>query len=283
MPHLFAPQSWNERPAMRAFVLAWAAAAAQTPIAAWAWVSCLALGLAASRWPSRSGKPVIDAPVAPPAREPALPAAPLAATFPSTPAQRRSDTRRTAATPAHRPPPSLLTAHLDAVTGLMTREHLHDTADAWLQSLRAGAQSVCVLQVALQGLGEIVDRYGHEAGNQLRVQVARRLRHVARADDRIVRLGDDSFMLLVSCPADEAAQLARSLAARIVSDVQRPLSYRTLSNLHIGCSVGSALWPLQGETLDEAMRQADAALQLACRSGRGQIRQYSVLREAVAA
>lgn len=283
MPHPFAPQSWNERPAMRVFVLAWAAAAAQTPIAAWAWMSCLAFGLAASRWPLRSEAsaelPLADA--IPPA-SPAVRSLALASPTTATPAPRRSDARRASAT-ARRQPPPLLTAHQDIVTGLLTREHLDDTADAWAHALRHESQSVCVLQLALQGIDQVVERYGHEAGQQLRLQVARRLRHLARPDDKVVRLGDDTFALLVGCPADDAAALSRSLGSRLVQEVQRPLAYRTLSNLHIGCGVGTAIWPLQAETLAEAMRQAASALELACRSGRGQVRQYSALREAVAA
>jgi diguanylate cyclase (GGDEF)-like protein len=149
--------------------------------------------------------------------------------------------------------------------------------------LRAAGQSVCVLQLSLDGITKVSERYGQEAGDQLRLQIAKRLRQLVRAEDKVVRLGEAQFALLVSCDADAAQALSRSLARRVVQEVQRPLVYRTLSNLHLGCSVGAALWPLQADQLDEALQHAGSALALARSSGQGQSRQYDAMPEAAAA
>ncbi|MBC7957821.1 MAG: GGDEF domain-containing protein [Cytophagales bacterium] len=268
MQHFFNTTHWTEHPALRVLVLAWLAAAAQTPDAAWVWAACLVLGLvAASQWPD----------AAPPSPQPELdsPATPLLA-------KRRSDAARPRVTSSPKAPP-LLKAHRDLVTGLSTREHLHATAEAWQQDLRAANQSVCVLQLSLDGITDVSQRYGHEAGNQLRLQVAKRLRQLVRAEDKVVRLSDAEFALLVSCAAEEVNTLSRSLAKRVVQEVQRPLAFRTLSNLHLSCSVGAAQWPLHAEQLDKALQHAGSALAQARSSGRGQTRQYAPTGEAVAA
>lgn len=279
MLHLFAPQSPSERPAMRGLVLAWAAVAAQTPFAGWAWLGCFGFGLLlaarAGRWPAPHDLP--NRPL-PSALHELSPGNGVAAS-PALPARRRGDVARAAAAT----PTPLLSAHRDLVTGLATLQHLHDDAVAWSGELQSRGQAASVLQMSLHGLADITDRYGHEAGNQMRVQVARRLRHLTRESDRLVRLDGDRYALLLAGPGDEAAEVARSLAARIVQEVQRPLSFLTLSNLHLGCCVGSTVWLAASEPIDAALQRSASALELAERSGPGHTRQYAALREAAVA
>jgi diguanylate cyclase (GGDEF)-like protein len=243
MHHRFTQKSLNERPAMRVMVLAWAAAVAQTPVAAWAWFSCLALGLAAARFGTR------PAPPPPPAEalRDLKPAAPP-------PARRRTD-----APAVPRPPLPVLKAR-DDLTGLTTPQDLGDAGETWAHDLQARGLSLCVLHVGLDGLDPVIERYGQDAGNQVLQQVARRLRQLARDEDRVMRFDGNEFVLLLACPDSESRNFARNMAARIRSELQRPLAYRTLSKLEIGCSVGPAIWPLHGDTLEAVIRHAADAL-----------------------
>lgn len=246
MHHLFTQKRLNERPAMRVLVLAWAAAAAQTPIAAWAWFSCLALGLAAARFGTKPAPP-------PPPNE-ALrdlkPAAPP-------PARRRTDAPAVTR-PAPAPLPVLKAR--DDLTGLTTPQELGDSGETWAHDLQARGLALCVLHVGLDGLEPVIERYGQDAGNQVLQQVARRLRQLARDEDRVMRFDGNEFVLLLACPDSESRSFAQSMAARIRSELQRPLAYRTLSKLEIGCSVGAAIWPLHGDTLEAVIRYAADAL-----------------------
>lgn len=266
MPPFGDPLRWNERPAVRGLVLAFAAAAAQTPIAAWAWVSCFALGLAASRWPQRGDAASAAAEPDRPAARPE-PVRPL--NTPRLVVARPGVRREGVATPGGAPP--------------LTLDELRERSADWTASLHAEGLSVCVLHGSLQGFDTLAERYGDEAARQVRLQLDKRLRHVARADDRLVRLDDDRFALLVSCPPNDAPILVRQLAARLVHELQRPVAWRTLSNLQVGCSVGSAVWRCEQAALDDAMAQADMALAQARRSGRGQTRLYSPFLAAVPA
>lgn len=263
MRHLFDPVSWNERPAMRTLVLAWAVAASQTPVAAWAWMSCFALGLAASRWPTHRRGDMDNTPL-PSALHELSPGAPM-----------RPEAVRPQMPP--RQPRTPLKADDTPSLALSTPDALREHGEQWAAGWRAQDLSVCVLQVSLQGLDIITERYGADAGRQVGTQILKRLRQLARGEDRLVQLAGDRFTLLVGCPPDDAAALARQLASRLVHELQRPAAYRTLSNLQIGCSVGSAVWHAGDGTLEQALAHADTALALARQGGRGQARQYAPL------
>jgi GGDEF domain-containing protein len=64
------------------------------------------------------------------------------------------------------------------------------------------------------------------------------------------------------------------VAERIVTEMRRPMSYLTLNNLRIDCSIGAAVWPMHGLGFAEVMRHAEEALCAARNAGRGQFRQY---------
>lgn len=239
------PAPLNEPPAMRVMVLAWALAAAQTPIAAWAWLSCLALGLVAHRFGPRAD--------ASPPPNPALRDLPPSE---RTPARRRTDLAGRIA----KPPVPVLIAHRDTLTGLATLEQLRDEGPAWSQDLQARGLSLCMLHVGIDGLEQVVERYGRDAGDQLLRQIAKRLRQLARDDDRVMRFDGDQFLLVLACPDAECVGFTRTMSARIKTDLQRPLSYRTLSNLRVGCRVGSGVWPLHGNTLEAVLEHAATML-----------------------
>jgi diguanylate cyclase (GGDEF)-like protein len=162
----------------------------------------------------------------------------------------------------------------DALTGLASREYLNDNAEGLVAALRAGGTEACILRIGVDGLDAVTQRYGAHAADQVLQQVAKRLRHLARERDIVMRLHGAEFALLVACPGQEAAAFARTLANRVLVDLKRPFSWRTLSNLRICGCVGSAVWPANGATLDEVMAYAEDALASARRSGPGQTRQF---------
>lgn len=197
-------------------------------------------------------------------------------------ARRRADANEPLVFPGHTEntadaitlPPLALKTHRDTLTGLASREYLADNAEGLLNALRAGGTEACILRVGVDGLDAVTQRYGSQAANQVLLQVAKRLRHLARERDIVMRLEGAEFALLVACPGSESAAFARTLANRVLVDLKRPFSWRTLSNLRICGCVGSAVWPANGATLDEVMAFAEDALVLARRSGTGQMRQF---------
>lgn len=176
-----------------------------------------------------------------------------------------------------------LKAHSDSLTGLATPEFLADVQGELTRDLRARGLSLCVLRVGLDGFDTVTTRYGRAAADHALLQVTRRLRQLARADNIVIRCSPDEFSLLLSCAPHEAAASARLYSARVVAELHRPMAYRTVSNLHVGCCVGAALWPADDSNLAEVLLHAEEALATARQSGRGQMRQYTAVSEALAA
>jgi len=147
-------------------------------------------------------------------------------------------------------------AFTDHLTRLPNRAMLfQEMAAAW-----TGER--CLLVLDLDGFKAVNDSAGHEAGDQLLIEVARRLRGLLRTDDLVARLGGDEFAVLMSGTQDDAAEAAE----RIVDLLGQPYRSggRTFS---IGASVGLCRVQPGGGQL--AFRQADAALGAAKQAGKG--------------
>src|SRR3954471_4951642 len=127
----------------------------------------------------------------------------------------------------------------------------------------------CLLVLDLDGFKAVNDVAGHEAGDQLLVEVARRLHTVVREDDLVARLGGDEFAVLVTGNLAEAQDVAQ----RVVDALGMP--HRTSDwAFAVGASVGvAALGPAGGQV---AFRRADAALRGAKQAGKGCVRRGDV-------
>ena len=150
-------------------------------------------------------------------------------------------------------------AYTDHLTGLPNRATLFEEMAAPTLDTR------CLLVLDLDGFKAVNDVAGHEAGDQLLVEVARRLQTVLRDDDLVTRLGGDEFAILVTGSMDEAEEVA----GRVVDTLSMP--HRTDEwTFAIGASVGLA--PLDVSGGQRAFRKADAALRAAKQAGKGCVR-----------
>lgn len=163
----------------------------------------------------------------------------------------------------------------DPLTRLSDRASLHALSD-WLDEHRhAHEVELCLLCVELKGLEPVKARYGVVAGDHVLLKVAKRLRDVSREEDFLFRLGSDEFVLMLPAPPGQGVAVARAVGKRVMASVQRPLPYLTVSNLAVSCSVGSAIWPADGEQLVDVLNFADTALADMRMAGRGGFKQYS--------
>jgi len=154
----------------------------------------------------------------------------------------------------------------DALTGLPNRALFRDrVAHAIERSARAGAAHVAVLFLDLDDFKTVNDSHGHQAGDELLVQVARRLLSATRGSDTVARLGGDEFaILLEEADSDEKATL---VADRVAGALAAPFVVADRP-ARVGVSVGIARpGPLDGEP--ELLRNADVAMYHAKRRGKG--------------
>jgi diguanylate cyclase len=153
----------------------------------------------------------------------------------------------------------------DALTGLPTRVLLTDRLErALARSARHPENRFALLYLDLDGFKAVNDTLGHRAGDELLVEVAKRLRSCVRDTDTVARFGGDEFVILfeqVGAPSD-----ARRLAQRVLTELNLLIDVAgTL--LSVGASVGVAL--SQAEvSADDLLAQADAAMYRAKQAGK---------------
>lgn len=163
-------------------------------------------------------------------------------------------------------------AQYDALTDLPNRVLLQDRARQGLASARRQGRSLAVVYLDLDGFKQVNDLRGHDAGDQLLVEFAQRLRAAVRASDTVSRQGGDEFIALLDGPAD-AAHVAL-VARKMLAICQSPFELDAGTEC-VGVSGGIALYPQHGQNFEELSRHADAALYAAKRSGRGRFCLYT--------
>jgi len=130
---------------------------------------------------------------------------------------------------------------------------------------------VAALFVDLDGFKAVNDAYGHEAGDQVLVTVAERLRGCVRPGDTAARLGGDEFGLLVMDLTD--AEVAEQAAERVLAALSEPILLGE-REVRIGASVGLAVADAAELDADTLLRNADLAMYVAKRHGKGRYERF---------
>jgi len=157
-------------------------------------------------------------------------------------------------------------AHNDALTGLLNRAKFTDQLKQAVARLERYGSPFGLMFLDLDQFKLVNDSRGHLIGDQLLIEVARRIRGAVRETDMAARLGGDEFAIILTNECG-AADLA-SLAARLVRTVSEPYEFDD-ELLSIGVSIGIAVAPVNGIRPDQLLRNADLALYRAKADGRG--------------
>ncbi|MDA8259245.1 MAG: diguanylate cyclase [Betaproteobacteria bacterium] len=159
----------------------------------------------------------------------------------------------------------------DALTGLANRRFLNENEKHLIAGAKRSGKQMAVLAVDLDEFKAVNDRYGHAAGDEVLVTSAERMKRLLRESDVIVRLGGDEFVIVLGQVDDAAA--AREVAGRVVETLSQPIPLAEGGTAHIGASVGVAMCCAGGETLNDLLKKADAALYAAKRDGKRTFRE----------
>jgi diguanylate cyclase (GGDEF)-like protein/PAS domain S-box-containing protein len=157
-------------------------------------------------------------------------------------------------------------AHHDTLTDLPNRALCLDRLNMAVQQAKRSGRRVGVLFMDLDRFKSINDTLGHHVGDGLLRSVAKRLLEVVRSGDTVSRLGGDEFVVVFS-DIDSADEVAEIVEKRLVPAIRAPHLIDGVE-LNVSCSVGVAVFPENGETVDILMRNADAAMYHAKEEGR---------------
>lgn len=154
----------------------------------------------------------------------------------------------------------------DVLTGLPNRSLLLDRLEQAILNAKRSRSSFALMIMDLDGFKDVNDTLGHQAGDVLLQQVARRLRSSVGDEGTIARLGGDEFALVLAGLED--GDTALRPARELLRELEPPFTIET-ERVDVGASIGIAVFPAHGEDASTLMRHADAAMYHAKRTGSG--------------
>ena len=160
-------------------------------------------------------------------------------------------------------------ATLDTLTGLPNRSTLTDRIERAILSARRQRTLFAILFMDLDGFTTINDSLGHSVGDQVLTAFAQRLLQCVRETDTVARLGGDEFVVLAENlgSREDASALAEGVLERMRLGV-----WTDSQPLQVMPSIGIALYPHDGDSVETLLKHADAAMYEAKRAGRSTYR-----------
>jgi diguanylate cyclase (GGDEF)-like protein/PAS domain S-box-containing protein len=163
-------------------------------------------------------------------------------------------------------------AQHDPLTGLPNRLLLGDRLQQAIAQSRREGTRVAVCYLDLDGFKDINDRLGHEAGDQVLVDVAARLSTAVRGGDTVARLGGDEFVvLLADLNNDEECRLVLDRMLRVCAT---PYSVSDSKQSDISASIGVTIFPSDPVDPDTLVRHADHAMYVAKQAGKNRFQMF---------
>jgi diguanylate cyclase (GGDEF)-like protein/PAS domain S-box-containing protein len=155
-------------------------------------------------------------------------------------------------------------AYYDALTKLPNRVLFRERLEKAMALASRSGSVLAICYLDLDGFKPINDTYGHEAGDRLLVEMARRFESVLRGGDTVSRLGGDEFAFLFNLKNTDECEQALS---RLLDVVRQPIELNG-TQASVSASVGVVLYPTSKVAADELLDHADQAMYLAKKAGK---------------
>ena len=159
-------------------------------------------------------------------------------------------------------------AHHDSLTGLPNRLLLRDRLGRALARAEREGHAVATLFLDLDGFKRVNDTLGHDAGDEVLKEAARRILAAVRSVDTAARLGGDEFTVVLE--KVQGAEAVGAVTDRLLAELSRPYAVAG-AEVRLSVSVGVSLFPDDARGSEELMRLADAAMYRAKRAGKNQV------------
>jgi len=159
----------------------------------------------------------------------------------------------------------------DSLTGLANREYASIKLDEWIEQGQLNGEPFCVMFLDLDGFKAVNDTASHSVGDQLLISVTERLSNVISDSQWLARIGGDEFLILSK--ATSSSEIAAITKAILGTMVEPFKFYET--QFVVGVSIGIAMYPEHGETAQELLSHADAAMYNAKDQGKNRLCIYT--------
>lgn len=155
----------------------------------------------------------------------------------------------------------------DPLTNLYNRRGFEDLLEKTHERAECEKRKYAIFYMDLDGFKAVNDQYNHDVGDQLLVSVGKIFQNFLRENDCLARLGGDEFTLIVQSFSNKDELTA--LANRLISALKYPIQLNE-NSLHVGVSIGIAIYRIDGFKPQEVMAAADSAMYKAKKSGKNQ-------------
>ncbi|HHV10305.1 MAG TPA: EAL domain-containing protein [Clostridiales bacterium] len=160
-----------------------------------------------------------------------------------------------------------LLAYYDSLSGLPNRTLFYDRLNMALARMKRSGSNVAVFYMDIDRFKLINDSLGHDVGDMLLVEAAKRIQSAIRKEDMLSRMGGDEFALLME--DDNCLESASSVAENILEQMKKPFILKDKA-VSVGISIGIAVSPYDDGTLEGVLRKADSAMYHSKELGGGQ-------------
>lgn len=164
-------------------------------------------------------------------------------------------------------------AHFDALTNIPNRILLADRMQQAIAQTSRDQSMMAVCYLDLDGFKPVNDAMGHQAGDEVLIEVAKRIGITIRGGDTVSRLGGDEFVVLLLgiSKGDECV----AILERLLEVIAKPIAVNN-STASVSASIGVSLYPIDDEDPDTLLRHADQAMYVAKQSGKNRFHIYDV-------
>ena len=163
-------------------------------------------------------------------------------------------------------------AYFDVLTALPNRRLFTDRLQIAIANAHRHGHLMAIMFLDLDLFKRINDSLGHGIGDQVLIETAARLGHCIREGDTVARLGGDEFTILL--PEIEHIEDAAKLAERLIAHVRQPFIIDE-HELYVTTSIGIAVYPDDGQTVEALIKNADTAMYRAKDLGRNSFQLYT--------
>ena len=156
-------------------------------------------------------------------------------------------------------------AYTDVLTGLSNRAHLNEWLDTVMEKARSGQAAGSVLYIDMDDLKTVNDTLGHSYGDAIIIEAGKRIKRQAGEIAFVGRIGGDEFVVVLPGCLDR--QFGAQTADGIIRELSRDIEVLD-DHFHLSASVGVAMYPEDGDTVDEILKNVDNAMYFAKQCGK---------------
>ncbi len=171
-------------------------------------------------------------------------------------------------------------AYYDQLTGLPNRQLFRNRLEQDMKRVSRKGSSLALLFIDLDQFKEVNDTLGHNKGDALLVEAARRIRKHVREADTFARLGGDEFTIILPEYGDDLC--IDRVVQSVLQEMEKPFDLGEGAVGHISCSVGIAVYPQDAESIEDLLKHADQAMYAAKDAGRNRFSYFTPLMQQMA-